>query len=327
MKLIIKLFIGLLSLAFVGIISAFLLYGYYNSEINKPLVISDTNKSFEIEKGSSVSVVGQKLYELGFLSKPEILRIYMYMNKDKTIQAGFYKLSTDEEITLINLVDMFQNGSFDIRLTFIEGWRKEEYRDYLENKISKEFADAFINSKYIKEGYMFPDTYTVDRGYSPDELASFMRNTFNKKVSKELFNDAALRGLSEDQVIILASLLEREMNIKKDRPVVAGILAKRLENDWPLQIDASVQYAMGTKSDWWPSVARSDLKTFESPYNTYLNKGLPPAAISNPGLDAIKSVVYYEESPYWFYITGTDGVTHYAETLEEHNDNVSKYIH
>ena len=174
---------------------------------------------------------------------------------------------------------------------------------------------------------MFPDTYTIDRHYDPSDLASFMRNTFNKKVSKKLFDDAKARGLTKDQVIILASILEREMNIEKDKPLVAGILIKRWQNGWPLQADATVQYIKGKKGDWWPIVTRTDLKTLKSPYNTYLNKGLPPAPISNPGLHSIESVVYYKESPYWFYVTDKDGITHFSETLEEHNANVRKYLY
>ena len=124
----------------------------------------------------------------------------------------------------------------------------------------------------------------------------------------------------------MASIIEREVSIDKDRAKIAGIYVKRLQNDWPLQADATVQYAKGTSKDWWPTVSSYDLKNNTSSYNTYLNKGLPPKPICNPGIKSIEAVVKYEESSYWFYITGKDGVTHYAETLEEHNQNISKFL-
>lgn len=323
-KVTLVLFFSLLAIIILGSI---FIYGYYNKQINSPIKYEDDDSvvTISIEKGMGTIAIAELLAEKGIISRPEILRAYMFFNPDKTIQAGYYEVDLKDK-NIGNLVDVFQSGSFERKLTFIEGWRNEEYVDYLRETMGDEFADKFAASDYLKEGYMFPDTYVVEVGYDPENLASTLRNTHDKRFSQTLKDKALLRNLTEDEVIKFASILEREMNIKKDRPLVAGILIKRYKEGWPLQADATLQYAKGNEKDWWPNATRDDYQNLNSPYNTYLNKGLPPTPIANPGLDAIQSVVNYQDSDYWFYITGADGTTHYAETLDEHNQNVAKYI-
>ena len=321
-----KLIIIFSGLFLIAIISAVLVYAYYLNEINAPIKFASSGKiKLVIEKGMGVSQVGEYLKEHELIKFPLMLKAYMYLNPRKEIQAGYYEIET-KDLTFSKLIDIFQKGSFERKLTFIEGWRTEEYKDYLEKQMGFDFADKFSKSAYIKEGYMFPDTYIVDKSYDPGNLASWMRNTFDKKVSEELFAKANLRGLSKDEVMIVASILEREMNIHEQRPKVAGILIKRWKSNWAIQADATVQYAKGYSGNWWPKVMREDLKNIKSPYNSYLNKALPPSPICNPSLNSVEAVVNYMETPYWFYITGTDGVTRYAETLEEHNENVAKHL-
>lgn len=315
----------LLALLGISIIAILIGYTYYNNQINKEIVSTGDELTLTIERGMGVNAISDYFKEEGLISDPLILKAYLYFHNDKKIEAGYYHFP-DEDLNLIKLVDLLQGGTFERKLTFIEGWRIEEYIDYLSLQMGDEFADEFANSPYIKEGYMFPDTYIIEEDYPADSLASWMRNTFDKRVTPELIAKAEARGLTLEQVIIFASILEREMNIKKDRPIVAGILIKRLENGWALQADATVQYAKGTEADWWPVVTRKDLNSVESPYNTYLTKELPPAPISNPSLDAIESVINYQETPYWFYITDRGGITRYAETLDQHNINVATYL-
>ena len=140
--------------------------------------------------------------------------------------------------------------------------------------------------------------------------------------------------MDKNQVLILASLVEREAHHEKDRPIVAGILSKRLRNNWPLQVDASVQYALASKNcplskancQWWPqSLSEKDLKT-QSSYNTYLYRGLPPAPICNPSLSSIKAVIFSQESPYWFYLSDKQGEIHYAVSDRQQAENIRKYL-
>jgi len=149
---------------------------------------------------------------------------------------------------------------------------------------------------------------------------------FQKKVLKNQASEIQKSGMEINQILTLASIVERETRQASDRAIVAGILLKRLENSWPLQVDATIQYAVGKKGDWWPSnLTREDLEV-NSPYNTYLNRGLPPGAICNPGLSSIISVLQPKQTDYWFYISDKNGVMHYAKTGEEHGANVEKYL-
>jgi UPF0755 protein len=315
------------------IISAIALYGYYSTEVSRPLKenykkeLSEDQKtiSLNIKKGMTIDEISQYLYSEGLIKAPEILKIYMFLNKDKVIQAGLYIIDINDK-NLEGLINEMQKGSFEKKLTFLEGWRVSEYEEYLKETMGDEFAESFISSSYIKEGYMFPDTYIIESDYDPANLASWMRNTFDKKVTTELREKAEFIGLTLEEVVILASILEREMNIKSERPVVAGILVKRLMNDWPLQADATVQYAKGKEGNWWPKLTGTDVKETESEYNTYNYKGLPPGPICNPSLNSIESVINYKETDYWFYISDNKGITRYAETLDQHNENINKYL-
>ncbi len=333
-----KIFVFLMSILLFIVVGITLGYAYYLSESNRDLESTRKNRLTEIkekealvnvqlniEKGMSTDEIGVYLYENGLIGNARFLKPYLLLNPEKQIQAGYYKVDITG-MKFPDLINALQKGTFEQKLTFIEGWRIEEYLDLLEKEIGTDYAKEFSNSSYIKEGYMFPDTYIIERNDPPEKLASSMRNTFSKRFSAELENQAALAGLTNEEVVILASIVEREMNIKSERPVIAGILINRYNAGWPLQADATVQYALGTEEEWWPVVKGTDLENTDSTYNTYLNQGLPPAPICNPSLNSIEAVVNYKETDYWFYLTGTDGVTRYAKTLEEHNENVSKYL-
>ena len=134
------------------------------------------------------------------------------------------------------------------------------------------------------------------------------------------------RGLTiTPQAVIVASMLEKEVRKAEDMALVAGIIYKRLKLGMPLQIDATVQYAVGSVDDWWPILTREDLE-INSPYNSYKNQGFPPTPIANPGLASINAAKKPEESDYWFYLHDSSGQIHYAATLEEHNENIFKYL-
>lgn len=317
--------ISLAILIILPIISLAGAYLYYLSVVNNNIRIEKEIK-FSIEKGSSVEEIGNQLKELGLIENPFVLKVYLYFNPAKTLQAGYYRVEPGS-VSMSEVVNILQSGSFETKLTFIEGWRVEEYIDYVRKQMGDEFADVFADSSYIKEGYLFPDTYIISADYNPENLASWMRNHFEAKSQAGNWEQRAFeKGFTLDEVITMASILEREMHIPKDREIVAGILIKRWQEGWPIQADATIQYAKGNSKDWWPVVTRADFQGVNSPYNTYLNKGIIPGPICNPSASSIEAVLNYKESDYWFYITGNDGTTHYATTLDEHNQNVNKYI-
>jgi UPF0755 protein len=219
------------------------------------------------------------------------------------------------------------HGTLDVWITLIEGTRREE----MAQVISKELDIPEVELiKLSNEGYLFPDTYLFPKDATAGSLISIMENNFKQKFSAELKTQAEKKGLTENEVIILASIVEKEAKTPQDKKVVAGILLKRLEADWPLQVDATIQYALGYQSSeksWWKKALSFDDLEIDSPYNSYKNKGLPPGPISNPGLYSIEAVVTADKTtPYWYYISDKQSNMHYAKTDEEHQENIRKYL-
>lgn len=289
---------------------------------------SPNNKStviFVVKPGEGLNSITNRLNDekliksrFGFYLKVKLMKI------ENEIQAGSYKLSPSKSVE--ELAKSLTKGTDDIWVTVIEGLRKEEIADIFSSKVG---IDASIFLENSQEGIMFPDTYLIPKLYQGDQIASLMKSTFEKKYTTLSADEEPLK-LTKNQIITLASLIEREANKYEDMLMIASIMKKRLQNDWALELDASVQYAMGyskNEKSWWRKNLTRENLSFPSLYNTYLNKGLPPGPICNPGLNALKAAINASsESPYWFYITGLDGKMYYGKTLEEHNSNISKYL-
>jgi len=181
------------------------------------------------------------------------------------------------------------------------------------------------------EGFLFPDTYLFPREVRAGSVTSAMKNTFDKRVS-EIGGDKSSELKLED-VVTLASIIERETKTDAERSVVAGIFLNRLEIGMGLQADAATQYAVASERcsvnsgqcNWWPILTLADLQ-IDSPYNTYKYRGLPPAPIANPGLSSLKAAINPTETDYLYYLHDSDGKIHYAITLDEHNANVRRYL-
>ncbi|MDO8639211.1 MAG: endolytic transglycosylase MltG [Candidatus Daviesbacteria bacterium] len=216
------------------------------------------------------------------------------------------------------------------KVTLIEGWRVEEMAVKLSSVLGVSGSE-FI--KEAKEGYMFPDTYMFDPKATPSEIVTILRANFEKKYDSILKSKIQKLGLTTDEGVTLASIVEREARSDEVRRMVASILLKRLKIDMGLNADATIQYALipkGTinppKDGWWKRhLTRDDLK-IQSPYNTYLYRGLPPTPISNPSLSSLEAVANADpKTPYLYYYHDSKGNSYYAKTLEEHNQNVASY--
>lgn len=214
------------------------------------------------------------------------------------------------------------------RVTLIEGWRIEEMAVKLNQELGIK-NKAFIDE--AKEGYMFPDTYMFDLKATPSEIVSILRANFEKKYDAKLKSKIQKLGLTTDEGVILASIVEREARSDEVRRMVASILLKRLNINMGLNVDASIQYALVPKGTinppsfgWWKINLTADDKKIASPYNTYLYRGLPPAPISNPSLSSLQAVVSADpKTPYLYYYHDSKGNSYYAKNLEEHNQNVA----
>lgn len=287
-----------------------------------------TQVIFTIEKGEGLKKVSGRLAEEKLIKNNLAFLILGFLNRsDRQIQAGNFYL--DAGMSPRRILSELAHGTLDVRITLLEGWRREEIAEELADKLGSSNSN-FKKSEFLKltanlEGRLFPDTYFFSKEANAVKIVDALSQNFEKRTA----------GLNiTPKSLILASLVEREAREAADRPIIAGILLKRLENNWPLQVDATVQYAVGSrkckavieKCEWWTkNLTKADLG-IQSSYNTYLHPGLPPAPIANPSLAAIRAVLSPTKTDYLYYLTGKDGQMLYARTLEEHNDNIQKYL-
>ena len=317
-----KLLILLLTLGILGF-GGYLYYKEGTLPVNKK---SSETQIFVIKKGDSLNEISKNL------EKEELIRnklvFYLVVKQlgiEKSIQAGDFRLS--QSMDVYKLSETLTHGTLDIWITIIEGLRKEEIADI----VSKNFNIPAIEfTKTANEGYLFPDTYLIPREATTENILAILTNTFNLKYSDEIKEKASKLGLTQKDVIILASLIEREALYDNDRQKVANVLLKRIEKGFPLEIDATVQYALGyqpKEKTWWKQhLTQKDLDT-DSQYNTRKYAGMPPGPICSPGLASIEAVVNANlNTPYLFYVSDMNGKLHYAITLEEHNENIKKYL-
>lgn len=305
--------------------------------VSQPVSNSNVEKRVLITKGASGVQVGNTLFKEGLIKSPFAFKVYIQLRGYAArIQAGEYQIA--QNLTLGQVVKLLLEGPSEIWVTVPEGLRREEvsakFVEAFGLPVSEAdlFQEEFLNASTSSEGYLFPDTYLVPKDITGEAVYRLMRNTFTSKLPEGFEQAAADLGYSVDQLVVLASILERETKTTKERPVVAGIYFNRLEIGMGLQADATVQYAVANANcsaqvecNWWKVPTRNDL-TIDSPYNTYKYSGLPPAPIANPGETSLAAVVNPESSDYLYYIHDTSGNIYYAETLDEHNSNISKYL-
>ena len=240
------------------------------------------------------------------------------------MQAGDFRLNKSMDARTI--AQEFTHGILDVWVTTLEGWRDEEIATQLAKDLDIP-EDQFLH--VAAEGYMFPDTYLIPRDATGAAVAKMFLDNFNKKVTPQMQEDAKKTGLTFTQTITLASIVEREGKTDADRPVIAGILLNRIKLGMPLQVDATLQYALGYQpfeKTWWKKELTDDDKKINSPYNTYTNVGLPPAPIANPGLASITAAIYPATTDYLYYLHDKTGSAHYAKTVEDHDANIRKYL-
>jgi len=321
-----KKYIALLALV-AGLILALVVGNFWWGSSIKAVSGDTTEKDFLITKGSSASLIGTKLQGEGLIRSSLAFRLYVQLTgKAKGIQAGEYSLSPSH--SLIKMVDILSKGPIEVWVTVPEGLRREEIADRFASGLAKKdkqaFVQEFLASSKAKEGYLFPDTYLFPKTASASAVVNKMLATFDKKTS-EFKDGISSAKLSLEDIVTLASIVERETRTDAERPVVAGILINRLDIGMGLQADATVQYAVGTPENWWPVITKQD-QTSSSPYNTYKFRGLPPTPIASPGLSSLKAAIFPQENDYLYYLHDSKGQIYYARTLEEHNENVRKYL-
>lgn len=283
-----------------------------------------TNRIFVVAKGGGVREIANKLKKEGFIKDSVVFFLLIRkLGLDGKIQAGDFRLSPSMNVT--EIAESLTHGTLDIWVTIPEGKRVDELADILKEKIPT-YTPLWKTKLQNFEGYLFPDTYLIPKDADIDLIISIMRNNFEKKFVQIKINRS--HNLTKNDLVILASLIEREAKHAQDRPLVSSVLVNRLNIGMPLQIDATVQYALGyqleQKSWWKKDLTTADLK-INSQFNTYQNVGLPPTPIANPGLATLEAAANPSETDYLYYISDKNGFLHFAKTLEEHNNNIKKY--
>ncbi len=323
------LYIGI-AVFIVIIVLPVLLYSYYNVALNRPAQ-NDLEKVFKIDRGEGASSISSRLYAESLINSKALFDVYVVTNNSQAkLQAGVYKVPAGSSVK--QLVALFGRGTDDSRITFLEGWRVEEVAHEASSKFENIKYDRFVEQAKQYEGRLFPDTYDFNTGVDEETVINALRDNFVIKTKAVLTTNALAKiGLSEDQTLILASIVEREVITDADRKIVAGILLKRLKEGMKLGSDVTTIYAIAPKivqgkEVWWPKDLTIDDLASESPYNTREVMGLPPAPICSPGLGSIQAVLEAQETKYYYYLADSDGTTHYAVTLDEHNRNIAKYL-
>ena len=211
-------------------------------------------------------------------------------------------------------------------ITIYPGVRNEEIAELLAKKMDwgNEEEKSFILLARANEGKFYPGTYVVTPDVKAVDLQKKMHNRFQEEV-EERYKSGTTSVVSLETALNIASIIQREAAGKKDMRLISGVIWNRLFADMSLDMDATLQYIRGDENvGWWPKVNPED-KKIKSPYNTYLNKGLPPAPIASPSILAIEAAFNPRKTPCFFYLHDKKGNIHCSKTYEEHKHNIDKY--
>lgn len=304
-------------------LSLAVLYAFVSYYILIPPPSFPVGTTFEIPDGATLSGTANMLEEKGIVRSSFALRAYIALVKnDRPIISGFYLLPEKESLSMI--AERIVTGEYRIKRIKIlipEGFDVWNLSKALVSAMPTFDGTKFLSLAKKDEGYLFPDTYFFFTVVTPEQVIAKMRGNFDEK-TKNLADNIKASGHSLPDIVIMASIIERETVTPEDRRIVAGILWKRMQLGMPLQVDAAFNYVNG-KSTYDLTVG--DLQ-IDSRYNTYKYKGLPPGPISNPGLDAIMAAMEPKKTPYLYYLSGKDGTMHYARNFEEHKRNRVRYL-
>ena len=295
----------------------------------------DGTQVLVIEKGQTGTEIADMLYERGLIRSTQGFKLWLYLSgtNDK-LQTGHYQIPN--KVTVRELISLLQEGHVEsIRVTIPEGYTVGDIAIVLEkNQImkAKDFlaeAKTFVPYPYMKgtrpatypvEGFLFPSTYEIPVGATPREVIQMMADEMNRYLTPAVKKQIQAQHMSIHDFVTLASIVERESLFDADRPTIAGVFKKRLAHGIPMQSDATISYVLGYAKE---DVTIGDTQ-LQSPYNTYVSKGLPPGPIANPGKKALDAVLHSEDTDYLYFVADKDGHNHFSKTYEEHLAEVHK---
>jgi UPF0755 protein len=302
--------------------------------------------SLEVTPGESAGDISRRLEEAGVIESGRLFRILVaLMGVEDEMVAGRYEF--DRGMPTLQVIGRLRQGiTMPLTVTVPEGLRSEEVALLMEREgivTAEDFQRALASEAYDfdflserppgagLEGYLFPATYGFSRGVTAEEVVRRMLAAFDAQVTPELRQAIQASGLTLHEGVTLASIVEREAVLPEERPIIASVFLNRLRLGMPLEADPTVQYALANDPAsvdrfgfWKQGLTTEDLQV-DSPYNTYVNGGLPPGPIANPGLASLQAVAYPAQTDYLYFVARNDGSHVFAETLEEHLRNVEQY--
>lgn len=295
--------------------------GWWYIELQPVDSASTAQTIFVVDNGVGIHTLGKELKKENLIKSPTAFFLYI-KEKDlgQKIQAGDFRLSSN--MSTPKIVEVLQHGALDVWIRVPEGLRAEQIAEILKKDMPS-YQDSWLDVLQANEGYLFPDSYLVPRESDINTIVQTMRSTFNKKIESI--------GLSPSDpnlphIINEAALIEREAKTPQEKPDIASVINNRLQAGMPLQIDATVQYAIGERNGkWWDVPTVDDLK-INSSYNTYKIIGLPPQPICNPGLTSIHAAFHPATTNYFYYVHDSNGNIHFAQTDAQHEANIERYL-
>jgi peptidoglycan lytic transglycosylase G len=287
-----------------------------------------------IREGDGVAEIAERLEAAGIVRSALLFRVRARLaGRDRALQPGDYHFAT--AVDMRTVLQTLAAGIEPIEVTIPEGLTVREIAALLAARgfgAAESFLCFANDPEFLLaagvpgpqlEGYIFPDTYRFAPHLDPSEILAVMVRRFHERFDADHYRRAAARGLSVNQVVTLASIIEKETGKPAERPVIAAVFTNRLRLGMPLQSDPTVIYAI---PDFDGNLTRADLAR-PSPYNTYVTSGLPPGPIANPGLAAIDAALTPADSLALYFVSRNDGTHEFSATLAEHNRAVARYQH
>ncbi len=274
------------------------------------------SKSITVAKGMTSQEIAELLEKEGMIHSGKYFYILSMIKRVQgKLQAGRYHINN--RMSTWHILDKIVKGDIEgIKVTIPEGYTALQIASLIQ---SKGLGNASLFMEYVNEnnleGYLFPSTYTIYTPSTEKEIADLIIRYFYKIFNNDLLKRAQETGFTEKEIVILASIIEKEARVDNERTVISSVFHNRLKKKWMLESCATVQYAIGEHK---LILTYRDLE-INSPYNTYLNRGLPPGPICNPGEASLKAALYPDDSDVLFFIANGDGTHRFSRYLSEHN--------
>ncbi len=297
--------------------------------------IPQAARSFSIPQGATLKDVLERLEKLELAPAPLYVRLVLaWEGKRLVVKKGHYMLP--ERASTWDILDLFEQGKVELhKVTIPEGLDKWQAAELLgEHRWGdKDAFMALVNRGELiheidpdaldLEGYLYPETYFFPKDATPEEIVKSMVRQFIEE-TEALRLELGERGLTVREWVALGSLIERETSVPEERPVISGVFENRLQRGMLLQCDPTIIYSLKRENQYKGKIYKSQI-LYDSPYNTYVYKGLPPGPIASPGLSSLEAALKPQETPYYYFVARNDGTHQFSKTLREHNRAVSKF--